>query len=153
MYTVVIQSKWIHSNGSSHCSAGSTWWGTRAPPCLFTTRCPLLTLIQWSSTSDCPPRLSSSFSTIWRWAIGPVCVCVGRDSPEVWVPSSPSRFFCRAPRHNISQPRHWRSNHGGSTPSTWCGFRDMKSPKPSLMSLNRYTSSPIKPWLNNSANN
>lgn len=46
--------------------------------------------------------------------------------------------YFRAPRLSICQPRLWRNNHGGFTPSTWCGSRDTRSPKLSLMSLNRY---------------
>lgn len=43
----------------------------------------------------------------------------------------------RAPRLSIYQPRLWRNNHGGFTPSTWCGSRDTRSPRLSQMSLNR----------------
>lgn len=54
--------------------------------------------------------------------------------------SSPLPPLCRALRPSIWQPKPWRSSRGGSTPSTWCGFRGTKNRRPSLMSLSRWAS-------------
>lgn len=52
----------------------------------------------------------------------------------------PFLALCRALRPSIWQPKPWRSSHGGSTRSTWCGFRGTKNPRPLRMSLSRSVS-------------
>ena len=59
------------------------------------------------------------------WCIHIVYLCP-------WHPPS-----CRAPRPNTWQPRHSRGSRGDSTPSTWCGSRDTRSPRPSQRSTSR----------------
>lgn len=46
-------------------------------------------------------------------------------------------FSLRVPRLSICLQRLWRNSPGGFTPSTWCGSRGTRSPRPSPMSLNR----------------
>lgn len=46
--------------------AGSTWWGTRAPPCLSTTRCRHPTPTLSSFTRGFLQKRSSLFFTTWR---------------------------------------------------------------------------------------
>ncbi len=55
----------------------------------------------------------------------------------------PLNFFLnwacfRGRKLSIWLPKHWRNNPGGSIRSIWCGFRDTRNPKSSLMTTNRF---------------
>lgn len=63
-----------------------------------------------------------------------------RPADSVWIHSVTNTpiLIVRAQRLSIWQPKLWKNSPGGSTQSTWCGSRGMRSRRPSPMSLSRW---------------